>query len=43
MWAIIESTVDYSTEDVFKMYAVIAVISFAIAIFMFKSACNKDD
>jgi len=43
MWAIIESTVDYSTGDVFKLYGVIAVVAFAIAIAMFKSACNKEN
>jgi len=43
MWEIIEGTIEYTTGDVFKMYGVIAAISFAIVIFMFKNACNKDD
>jgi len=43
MWAIIESTIDYTTADVGKMYAVIAVVAFSIAIIMFKTACSKDD
>jgi len=43
MWAIIESTVDYSTGDVFKMYGVITAVSLVIAIAMFKSACNKEN
>jgi len=43
MWAIIEGTIDYTTSDVMDMYAVIAAVAFGIAIFMFKTACNKDD
>jgi len=43
MWAIIESTVDYTTADVGEMYAIITVVAFSIAIIMFKSACSKDD
>jgi len=43
MWAIIESTINYTTGDVFEIYAVITAVSFAIVIFMFKTACSKDD
>jgi len=43
MWKIIEASVNYSTEDVMKMYAVIAVVALIIVVVMFKSASNKDD
>jgi hypothetical protein len=43
MWAIIESTVDYSTSDVFELYGVIAAVSLVIVVVMFKTACNKEN
>ncbi|MDQ6991369.1 MAG: hypothetical protein Q9M11_06510 [Mariprofundaceae bacterium] len=43
MWAIIESTVNYTTADVFKMYAVIAATALIVVVFMFKTACSEDD
>jgi len=38
----IEASVNFTTGDVWNMYGVITLVSFAIAIFMYKTACNKD-
>ncbi len=38
----IEASVNFTTNDVWEMYGVITVISFGIAIFMYKTACSKD-
>jgi len=43
MWEIIENSVNYTTGDVGELYAIIAVVAFSIAIFMYKTACSKDD
>ncbi|GEM_PF-7107783 len=39
----IEASINFTTADVWKMYIGMAIFFFGIAIFMYKSACNKDD
>jgi len=39
----IEASINFSNADVWEMYVVMAVVFFAVALLMFKSATNKDD
>jgi len=38
----IEASINFTNADVFKMYAVMVVVFFAIAIVMFKSSLKDD-
>ncbi len=38
----IEASIDFNNADVWKMYGVLAVVSFTIAIMMFKASLKDD-